>query len=51
MKNLGELGIDPDAKEALLFAILANETLAGSPCFEGNRYGIPNTTMGKISLP
>ena len=51
VKNLAELGIDPDAKEALLFAILANETLAGGPCFKDNRYGIPETTMGKISLP
>ena len=51
LKNLSELGIDADAKEALLFAILANETLAGSPCFEGNLFGIPNTNMGKLSLP
>lgn len=51
LRNLTELGIDPDAKEALLFAILANETLAGSPGFAGNIYGIPDTTMGKISLP
>ncbi|MBU3020547.1 anhydro-N-acetylmuramic acid kinase [Aestuariibacter sp. A3R04] len=49
--NLSEIGISPDAKEAVLFAILANETIAGTPCFEGNRYDIPNTTMGKVSLP
>ena len=51
VQSLTEIGISPDAKEAVLFAILANETLAGTPCFEGNQYGIPNTTMGKISLP
>ncbi|MBU2978178.1 anhydro-N-acetylmuramic acid kinase [Alteromonas sp. C1M14] len=51
LKNLATIGINPDAKEALLFAILANETLGGTPCFNGNKYAIPNTTMGKISLP
>ncbi|MXV14648.1 anhydro-N-acetylmuramic acid kinase [Hufsiella ginkgonis] len=42
--NFAKLGIDPDAKEALLFAVLANETLAGDP-------GIDEITMGKICLP
>lgn len=51
IRVLSDIGISPDAKEAVLFAILANETLAGAPCFKGNQYGIPNTTMGKISLP
>jgi anhydro-N-acetylmuramic acid kinase len=50
--NTQILGIDPDAKEAVLFAILANECLAGSSENFGNpEQGIPNTTMGKISFP
>ncbi|WP_461532929.1 anhydro-N-acetylmuramic acid kinase [Sinomicrobium sp.] len=44
------LGLDPDAKEAVLFAILANETLAGSPELEGSS-AYPWVSMGKISLP
>jgi len=40
-KNLETLGVHPDAKEAVLFAILANEALAGSPTL----------SMGKISFP
>jgi anhydro-N-acetylmuramic acid kinase len=47
-----KLGIDPDAKEAILFAILANECVAGI-----NNYTIKSATkvpaiaMGKISFP
>lgn len=51
LKNLSTLGINPDAKEAMLFAILANETFGGSACFAENNYQIPNTTMGKVSFP
>lgn len=40
-KNLETLGVHPDAKEAVLFAILANEAVAGSP----------KLSMGKISFP
>jgi anhydro-N-acetylmuramic acid kinase len=40
-KNLETLGVHPDAKEAVLFAVLANEALAGSPAL----------SMGKISFP
>jgi anhydro-N-acetylmuramic acid kinase len=40
-KNLETLGVHPDAKEAVLFAVLANETVAGSPILN----------MGKISFP
>lgn len=43
-----ELGINPDAKEAALFALLANETLCGSKVCAGIE---PSLTMGKISLP
>lgn len=47
-----DLKIDPDAKEAVLFAILANECVAGGQLKLGeNRQGIPNVTMGKISFP
>ena len=42
------LGINPDAKEAVLFALLANETLCGSAVTTGAG---PVTMMGKISLP
>ena len=45
------LGIHPDAKEAVLFALLANETLAGNPIDFGEREGVPSVCMGKISLP
>ena len=39
--STAEAGVPPDAKEALLFAVLANETLAGQPAL----------SLGKISLP
>ena len=52
VQSLAELGVDPDAREALSFAVLANETLMGRP---GN---IPAVTraqrpvvLGKIALP
>ena len=46
-----ELDIHPDAKEAVLFAILANETIAGGATDFGNRQGVPSVCMGKICLP
>lgn len=46
-----DLGILSDAKEAVLFAILANETVAGGNYNFGNSKGIPSVTMGKISFP
>ncbi|MBC7886239.1 MAG: anhydro-N-acetylmuramic acid kinase [Saprospiraceae bacterium] len=45
------LGIAGDSKEAVLFAVLANETLAGSPIDFGTRRGVPGVCMGKISFP
>jgi anhydro-N-acetylmuramic acid kinase len=45
------LQIDPDAKEAVLFALLANETLAGQPIDFGKREGVPSVCMGKLSFP
>lgn len=45
-----DAGIHPDAKEAVLFAILANECIAGSPeTFIGT--GLQPVRMGKISFP
>jgi anhydro-N-acetylmuramic acid kinase len=46
------LNINPDAKEALLFAILANECVAGGNTKIGNGTNdIPSVSMGKISFP
>jgi anhydro-N-acetylmuramic acid kinase len=42
------LGIPGDAKEAVLFAVLANETLSGGNTNYGDN---PSICMGKISLP
>jgi anhydro-N-acetylmuramic acid kinase len=47
-----DLAIHPDAKEAVLFAILANETVAGGNTkIGGGNTGIPSVSMGKISFP
>lgn len=46
-----EIGIHPDAKEAILFAILANEAVAGRPLLAGGHSTKTATTMGKISFP
>ena len=45
------LGMPPDAKEAVLFALLANETVAGAPINFPKENGIPALCMGKISFP
>lgn len=45
--DTGYLGIDPDAKEAILFALLGNEALAGEPLQIGSN---PAVLMGKISF-
>ncbi|GAB2986556.1 anhydro-N-acetylmuramic acid kinase AnmK [Mucilaginibacter puniceus] len=42
------LGINPDAKEAILFALLGNEALAGEPITIGHN---PAVLMGKFSFP
>ena len=49
------LGIAGDAKEAVLFAVLANEALAGTGTIDfgnqfGERQGVPSVSMGKISF-
>ena len=47
-----QLSVHPDAKEAVLFALLANETVAGDPAtYAGSGEGIPAICMGKISFP
>lgn len=46
-----DLGINGDAKEAVLFAILANESLVGGTTSFGNRQGVPTVSMGKVSFP
>ncbi|QJX46113.1 anhydro-N-acetylmuramic acid kinase [Hymenobacter taeanensis] len=46
------LGILPDAKEAILFALLANEAVAGQPVSIGaGRQRVPAVSMGKVSFP
>jgi anhydro-N-acetylmuramic acid kinase len=49
--NTNSLGINGDAKEAVLFAVLANECLAGGTTSFGERQGVPTVSMGKISFP
>ena len=51
IEQMEKLGIDGDAKEAVLFAILANETVAGSVAEGASIGGIPLVGMGKISFP
>ncbi|PHZ84675.1 anhydro-N-acetylmuramic acid kinase [Paremcibacter congregatus] len=51
IRSTADLNINPDAKEAVLFAILANECVAGGKTRFGNmKEGIPSITMGKISF-
>jgi len=51
IKDIQELGISADAKEAVLFAVLANEMLAGEG-FELKRNGKrKKVNFGKISFP
>ncbi|RYY34703.1 MAG: anhydro-N-acetylmuramic acid kinase, partial [Sphingobacteriaceae bacterium] len=48
IQNTDAIGINPDAKEAILFALLANEALVGEPIeISGN----PAVLMGKFSFP
>jgi len=52
IRDTAALGILPDAKEAVLFATLANECLVGQPVNFGlGQSRIPFVQMGKISLP
>ena len=47
-KTTKDLDINPDAKEAVLFAVLANEALCGGEINFGE--AVPSVSMGKISL-
>lgn len=49
--SLDELGFNPDAKEAILFALLANEAVAGEAMQIGWNATKKPITMGKISFP
>lgn len=51
IKSSESVGIPPDAKEAILFALLANETVAGDPIHLPKETGAPSICMGKISFP
>ena len=51
IRPMAELGVDGDAKEAVLFAVLANETVAGKTTADARLGGMPLVSMGKISLP
>ncbi|WP_221389798.1 anhydro-N-acetylmuramic acid kinase [Dyadobacter sp. NIV53] len=51
VKLIDELGVPGDAKEAVLFAVLANETVAGTSSAFGEREGVPGVSMGKVSFP
>ena len=47
-----DLGIDPGAKEAVLFAVLTNECICGDRSSRGkSKRGMPEVSMGKISFP
>ncbi|HEX8351173.1 MAG TPA: anhydro-N-acetylmuramic acid kinase [Hymenobacter sp.] len=49
-RTTDDLGINPDAKEAVLFATLANECLVGDPAAGKSQPGSPAVSMGKISF-
>jgi anhydro-N-acetylmuramic acid kinase len=49
--SLDELGVNPDVKEAILFALLANEAIAGESMQIGGNATKKPITMGKISFP
>ncbi|MDB5115575.1 MAG: Anhydro-N-acetylmuramic acid kinase [Mucilaginibacter sp.] len=51
LRSTAELGIHPDAKEAVLFALLANEAVAGGRTSFGDHPGLPTVSMGKVSFP
>lgn len=51
IKNFDEIGFDPDAKEAVLFAVLANEMLSGEGfLMDPNVPNSPKVNFGKISF-
>ena len=48
---MSDLGVEGDAKEAVLFAVLANECVAGDKHPEMRLNGLPLMSMGKVSVP
>ncbi len=48
-KTTKDLNVNPDAKEAVLFAVLANEALCGGETNFGE--AVPSVSMGKLSFP
>jgi len=51
LKFTSDLGIAPDAKEAVLFALLGNEAIVGGKTDFGKHPGVPSISMGKVSFP
>lgn len=51
IRRIDELGVSGDAKEAVLFAVLANEAVAGEAVHFGEKKGVPGVSMGKVSFP
>lgn len=52
IKSTADLGLHPDAKEAILFALLANECVSGNGLHLRNIIdGMPDISMGKVSFP
>jgi anhydro-N-acetylmuramic acid kinase len=51
LSNTDAIGISGNAKEAVLFAVLANETVSGGKTDFGKHQGIPSVSLGKISFP
>ena len=46
------LSLNPDAKEAVLFALLANQTLcADTQILSSDETNMPSVSLGKISFP
>lgn len=51
LRNFSDLGIESDAKEAVIFAVLANEMLAGDGFLLDTYDGTKRVNFGKISFP
>jgi anhydro-N-acetylmuramic acid kinase len=51
IKSMNLIGVSGDAKEAVLFAVLANETVSGSDGFSSISEKKEQFFMGKISFP
>lgn len=51
VSSFEEIGFDPDAKEAVIFAVLANEMLSGDGFYMGKDERDAKVNFGKISFP